>query len=220
MKVYALTKITCFVKNPLIDTYHFTMFHGWAVRGSHPDEDVSYFLSHRLELPLKLYLNTFRLGDVIQPRLNLLVRDTAIGEMRKQPNVEFLKCVTAGVCQMPYREGDFSHWDSPDYFDDGDQPRRMLLEAVQSPKPGEAPTYYELICPDLDRIAGTSRVKKVTVTFPSIKETIEIPVARAAFNQFPLIWHDGCFLFSQELFEQFQSKLNWNYFVCTSVDLE
>ena len=188
MDLHIIKRITFFLNNPRIDSFHFTMFHGWAVRDGQ-DQDLSYGLGDRLELPLKLYVNTFRANDIIQPRLNLLVRPEIADRVGRHRNVELLKCVTQGVCEIPYAEGDFSHWEMPGYADDGERPKKMLLDAARPPGRGEATTFYELICPDLERIPGAARGRKVTVNFPSIRADLKFPAKNGIFEEFPIVWY-------------------------------
>src|ERR1700733_481314 len=90
MRIHVLHKITFFLGNKNIDTFHFTMFHGLEARSGCSDPDKSYFLGDTLEHPLHLTLDLYRINPVIQPGTNLIVTETVKKTMTQFENISFL----------------------------------------------------------------------------------------------------------------------------------
>src|SRR3982750_1889318 len=90
MQIHVLYKITFFLGNKKIDTFHYTMFHGLAARAASSDPDKAYFLGDSFQNPLQLTLDMYRINLVIQPGTNLLVTKTVKDVFAQFKNVGFL----------------------------------------------------------------------------------------------------------------------------------
>src|SRR5437868_2486808 len=133
------------------------MFHGDASRNVPGDESGAYFLGDSLDHKLNLYLNLFHINDIIEPTGTLLVTEPVKSALTVFQGIEFLPASLRLVRNIPYKEGDFSHWEDPDYMDDGEEntPLNIVLRGDdERHRFNSLPTYYEIICQNLHRVLG------------------------------------------------------------------
>jgi hypothetical protein len=219
MKIHLLKKVTFFYKNAWIDTFHYHMFHGHAVRTKR-DPWGAYFLDDELTHPVTLYLNTFRSNHVFQPNLNLIVSENVRDCCSGVGTFKFLEARVAGTCQIPYNEGNFSHWDDPDYQDDGERPQKMLLQSARRSKNLSSHSrYFEWITAWLKDFPVTADDPKVQFEFPSIRERGELVLPRQALEDFRIGYLNRMYAIEDSLFRSLSDYLNFHYFVRSEHDV-
>ena len=220
MRIHVLHKITFFLGNKSIDTFHYTMFHGLETRPGCSESYKTYFLDDIIEHPLHLTLDFYRINPIIQPGVNLLVIEPVKKIITQFENISFLPVTLSKVKVIPYREGDFSHWDNPDYQDDGEGPDRLLLAGRDERKRIPfLPQYTEVIGANSERVKKRFKaMNNFNVEFKASKKNIDIFASPELVKTYPLQWQNGVFIVHDSLFQAIQEFINPTYFEICSLE--
>jgi len=221
MKLHVVKRLTCFLKNDKIDSFHYDMFHGYASRDVRGHERDAYFLGDRLEHKLNLCLNLFRINDIIEPTGTLLVTEPVKSVLAAFQEVEFLRANLRLVRNIPFMEGDFSHWNDPEYRDDGEEntPIRILLEGDDERYQFSAlPTYYEVICANLHRLLDKyDNWQAMNCDFGLPTNSVQVPLNRLVVEKYPIFYFGGAHIIREDIFVLLKDFFNWTYFVSVEV---
>lgn len=201
-----------FLKTPEIDSYHAQMFHGLVVQQ---------------ESRRELIVNGTATGHLTCPSEEIVVTELLKSRLDEKTGAIFTPAAISRVALLDYLPGNFSHWDNPNYSDDGMVPERLLVEASR-PYSGiggdlPLPNLYFLEGPKFrDVCAGhrTDTKLNIAIQFEHSAMDLKLSVPESVLSSFELITFGYMLLFRAGLLKCIQDLIDWTYFERSEVLLD
>jgi hypothetical protein len=221
MKVTVLNKISSFLHTKRIDSFHYTMFHGFAQRTNFEDKPLNA-LNSPATSPLQLTLNCFRIIDICEPGLNLVATSHVAGVFQSACTVGIAPVIISGVARIPYEAGSMGHWDDAEYRDTGETPVTLLKRAAKkSGLKWPGPEMKEIVPYDGDTLAlqFPREAFSKQVFLHETGDDLNVQGTLAGLQKHGLLWSDGAYCFREDVFAMVKIHFNMEYFATESFTL-
>ncbi len=193
-----------FLKTPEIDSYHAQMFHGLVVQQ---------------EGRRDLIVNGTATGHLTCPSEELVVTEPLKRRLEHITSVSFSPAAISRVAFLTYMPGNFSHWDNPNYSDDGTDPERLLIQASRPHSEiGDSlplPNLYFLEGPRLGDICAqhpTDSKLNIAIQFQHSVVELNRSVPESVLSSYELIVFGNMLLLRTGLLASIQDLIDWTYF--------
>jgi hypothetical protein len=211
-----IRKKTCFIDDPAIDSFHYLMFHG---RVTNRGELLPLGQRPRMQLEI----NVYKKNDIFMPMTKLVVSDRVKSILEKMFQLSFRDIIIKKAVYIPYNDYSFTHWDDPNYYDDGEGPQRVMRSHPDIQNVLEdMPHYYEVDYGSLSEIERRfSNLKRFEVEMETTRVTHKFigRLSGEILTEYPLLWHDGCTVLSEAAFDAIGAYFNFNYFLIRDIDV-
>lgn len=225
MKAYLIKKLTFFGDDSNIDTFHYTMFHGLAEKD---DDGVgvssSYVLGDDLRCGLRLTVNAYRIQNLFQPKRNFVVSQVLRDMLAGFSGFEFLKAQLKKVIWARYDEGNFDHWNDPQYRDPGNGPELFIEgQPDRDDLKKNLPKFYEIICPNYYKVLPQfSNLNEYTsyIGPTEFDPKFSAKLSSQMVSFYPMLKHASGTIVNEQVFEVLEPFFDWHYFLKAEFDLK
>ncbi|MCC9608919.1 hypothetical protein LOC69_23845 [Blastopirellula sp. JC733] len=219
MKFYGVTKISCFIDNPRIKSFHANMFHGLAERDGKefPGCPPVYANTESPSL-LTISRNASRVPKIFQPMNHLVVHESYEKTLSELPNIRLAPVEFRRLVDVEFAEGDMSwaeKWGNVD-------PCQLLRTLPDVPEFHQTiGRYIEVQCyRNCDAAKKYPTASPVTIVegTPPWEEKSEMRLSAEMLEQFPIMC--GSLIVSAPVYELLKEGLDPTYFVVREFDLD
>lgn len=213
MSCYTITRLSNFIGNPRVKSFHANMFHGLAERdGKEYPHDTHVYANE--SSPSRLHISrtgTF-VPDVCQPSNHLVVSSDLAEELSDLPNVRVLPVVFKRLVDVDFRTGDMAYEEK---WHDADP--CTLLRTLPDVKEfhDRIGTYWELQGMRWNDIVSRypdARELNMEHGTPPLDEAGTIRLSRTMLEECPVIcqWD---IIVSESVFQTLAPSLDLDYFL-------
>jgi hypothetical protein len=220
MQVFAINKVSTFVKSTSIRAFHYEIFHGHCERGgiSYPHERNCRIGDDYRE-PLHIWRSGTTVPPIFSPSNNWIVSRSVRDRLAGLPNIEFLPVVFEKLYAYDLLIGNFAWYDAPTC----DRPEDLFKCLPDIPQLHEhvGPYYEVLVARLIDLVPyyeGWQALSFDIGTAPN-EWSVETPMSRAVFRDHAIVWGNCSFL-RGDAHERIEQYLNPYFFNVMGVTLE
>lgn len=217
-----LYSIDTFTSSDRIYEFHYLMFHGLSRQLDATGEESIHRFGGDLSVPARLKSNAYNIPDISIRSTNLIVSDRVREAIGQRPNVSFCRVIFEKMIHYPYRPGDFSYYNTPEFLRNPNKydpkslfdrlPHRPDLVAAVGP-------YWEVVVPVLSSVAGSYKPTFQLRCEPSdIDGEIELDLSADLLKDYCMFWCE-CNFFDSSIYEAIRSYVNLDYFTLNTYDL-
>ena len=216
-KAFALQPILNCTPGANVGEFHFAMFHGMQDPDSPNYRRSTYPSLGDSPKPFYLFHSGFRVPDVFEPDLNLIVSAKVKDALATLPFVAFIPVVLSKLIDMPYKAGDFSYRDRPPFANSGGEikPRDILDQYPDDRKLHRGvPEFFEMLVPRLNKVRGPKTAcKRIRIDCGDkvAIQPVKLYITAAVVEQYPILWSEA-HIFSEQAFQLIQPFLDWDFF--------
>lgn len=219
MRFFGITRVSNFIDNQLIQTFHYDMFHGLAERAgkAHPNDKLVF---PNTESPSSLEISRTgrRVPDICQPSHHLVVSERYATQLQALPHLRIMPVTFKRLVDVDYEKGDmswFKKWGGGDPLD-------LLRRLPDVPEfHRQIGSYYEVQsyrgCDIVDNYAQLLEVPIVART-PPMDETRVIRLSREMLEDYPILGY-GTKILSERAFQILADGFDRDFFIIREYDL-
>lgn|SRR5262249_58603993 len=199
-----------------INEYHITLFHGNAEVADRGWLSGSRMLGNDISQPLQLSRNAWRMPDVFQPGLTLIVSSRVRDVLASVPHIKLQLVQFKKLVNMAFQAGDFSYFQSREFRSDPwyYAPDNLIDRLPDTAELHEdVGTYYELLVSKGHEVNGPYEPLTL-VRFPldpRDPDGEEARISASLLEDYPIIW-DGRVIFSERAFALIEPFIDREYF--------
>jgi len=218
MKVYIINEISSSDKDPGIDEFHYTMFHGLAERnGIRSPHFKHYNYGDDPIYPLCLIKNAYNIKKIFMPSVDFTISNEVKTKIQHLPHIKFWQVKFIKLFNYEY--------DLYGFLKEGYKARcacKITKKMRHNPELEKViENYYELLtCKHQDIVEGYKNLKHIRIyTGCSCEKYFEDDLSEEMLKDYPILWHYGGHILSEEAFKLMEPYFDWTYFYYNEVEI-